>query len=149
MIIAWNRDDDPNAWTWKHRGHVVIVDPDPFAVDSFDTATFELRVEWSGVRDIYYWDRRATYVLATQHPDRMRAWLRLQGGYAADGEAPSTVYRDFAENVIAAIRVDHVDDIALLPAASINDLRNTPAARRVFLVTAPSLALIEYTPIQP
>ena len=149
VLMIWNRDDDPHAWTWKHRERLVIVEPDPFAGEHFDAATFELRAYWNGVRSIYYWDRRATYILVTRYPDRMRAWLRLQGGYAVDGEAPSTTYRDFAENIVAAIRVDCEGDIARLLPGDIADLRNTQAARKSFLIGRERPILLDYAATMP
>lgn len=136
--LQWDPIASPNDHaSGSHRGRLVLVLPDLFALPRDMLTRYT-----HGIRDIFIWDRTAMYVVSTEYHWRMRARLRIAGGYdVGDRCKLSAVYHDFIENMIPAIRVRSADSV---PLNSLHDLSLTPAIARAIVCEEPKrLATIE------
>lgn len=135
LPILWDPIADPDAHKrGNHRGRTVLVSVDLFAPEhvAHDAAGPLSLVDFAhsggGASASYVWDRTAIYVVPTTHADNMRGVLRVFGGYDPDGAVPlSTEYRDFAENLVPALRAVRREEVTR---DMLDALSKTPAALR-------------------
>lgn len=151
--LPWNPLTDPGALArGEHHQKLVLVTIDLFAPEHVGEDRGEpvslVDFRHSGRRingsyTTFVWDASARYVVPTRHAALMRGVLRVSGGYDPEGRSPlSTEYRDFAENLVPALRALTRGDVT---AADMAALALTPAAERALVLgtdEAPEIVML-------
>lgn len=146
-VVTWDPINDPGApKRGAHRRRTVLITRDLFAPEhvAIDRGDQVSTVEWghsgrrvNGRYDTFVWDPGAIYITPTRFAETLCSVLRLSAGGHPDGRKPWTIgapphdYRDFAENLVPALRADRRED---LTEAALIALAATPAAARALVL---------------